>query len=400
MDKLDLPEFGAEPTPASPRATLVFGGDFCPIGRFEERILSSGDVFDSSLRAVFAQSDFAMLNQEAVLCEPELTADDPSGFGLRADPRVAGFLLDTGITAVGLANNHIRDFGDEGVRRTMQHLDRAGILHTGAGMNLAAAEQPLMMEVNGLKLAVWALAEKELNVASAARAGSSWFRPERDAERVRELRASCDFLVVFLHAGHEFIGAPSPRIRESCRALADAGADAVVAHHPHVIQGVERRGEALIAYSLGNLVFDSPYVSAYKGTDAGFLLRLEIAPHCVCRAAALPYLLHEDATVAPPDAAGCEAFAERLRDLSAVLSDEPRFWEEWQKNVRFRWETSYERALRSLSKRLSNPDDRAFVCRARNLFACPTHTEMLEQALLMLEQGKLARSAMPEGEPQ
>lgn len=76
-----------------------------------------------------------------------------------------------------------------------------------------------------------------------------------------------DFLVVFLHAGQEFISTPSPRIREACRNLIDAGADAVISHHPHVVQGVEKYKHGLIAYSLSNLVFDSPYVSRFENTD-------------------------------------------------------------------------------------------------------------------------------------
>jgi len=375
----------------SSKATLLFGGDFCPIGRYEKGILASGTAFDDALGRVFAEHDFAMVNLEAPLCEPNIPADSPGGSGLRADPRLAEFIRSAGIAAVGLANNHIRDFGDEGVSQTMRSLDLAGVLHTGAGKDLDEAQQPLSVEVNGMTLGVWALAEKELNVASAERAGSSWFRPEQDVRRVEELRQEFDFLVVYLHAGHEFTHTPSPRIRQACRALVDAGADAVIAHPPHVVQGVERYRDALIAYSLGNLVFDSPYMSGYENTDQGFLVRLAVSPHRIDGVEIIPYK-RGDQTVALLAGDEREAFFETFRELSENITDDARFEGAWEENVRFRWETEYRAILNNFSERFADPDNKDYARRAGNLFTCPTHVEMLETACSMLEQGKLSRS--------
>lgn len=377
----------------SSKATLLFGGDFCPIGRYEKGILASGAAFDDALGRVFTEHDFAMVNLEAPLCEADVPADSPGGFGLRADPRLAEFIRSAGIAAVGLANNHIRDFGDEGVSQTMRRLDLAGVLHAGAGKNLGEAQQPLAVDVNGMKLGVWALAERELNVASADRAGSSWFRPEQDVRRVEELRQKFDFLVVYLHAGHEFTHTPSPRIRQACRALVDAGADAVVAHHPHIVQGVERYNGALIAYSLGNLVFDSPYVSAYENTDRGFLVSLVVSPHHIDAVDFMPYRLHDDAVVRLLAGEERDAFARKLRKLSDNITDDDRFARAWEENVSFRWETTYASVLRGFSERFTDPENKDYA-RMANLFTCPTHVEMLEKAFSMLGEGKLSRDRL------
>ncbi len=377
-------------TRATGQATLLFGGDLCPIGRYERRIVAGGEPFEAELARRFREHDFAMVNLEAPLCEADLPADNPGGFGLRADPCVAAYLRRAGIRFVGLANNHIRDFGDAGALATLRYLDVAGVRHTGAGRDLAAAQQPLMVRVNGLTLTVWALAERELQVASAERAGSSWFRPEQDVATVHALRAQCDVLVVYLHAGHEFIPAPSPRLRDACRALIEAGADAVVAHHPHVVQGLERYRDGLIAYSLGNLVFDSPYVSAYPHTDVGFLLHLEVARHRILAVDTVPYRLRDDAVLLLRDAER-DAFDARLRDLSDMITDDARFLRTWEESVQYRWDTCYQQTLATLSARLGDPASRDFARRTWNLFACPTHVEMLEHAMLMAQQGRLAR---------
>jgi hypothetical protein len=195
----------------------------------------------------------------------------------------------------------VRRRGLEGYRQTAESLDRHHVLHTGAGKNLTEAQQPLAVTVKGLKVGIWALAEKELNVASENAAGSSWFRPAEDFHAIREMRQAYDFLLIFVHAGHEFMSTPSPRIRAAYRQLVDAGADAVVGHHPHVVQGAERYKDALIAYSLGNLVFDSPYVSAHPDTDLGYLLRLGISGRGVVAAELIPYKLREQIVVTSLD---------------------------------------------------------------------------------------------------
>ena len=373
------------------KATLLFGGDFCPINRYERKILARQPIFDDTLGTLFTREDFAMINLEAPLCAPGLQADNPGGFGLRADSAVAAYLKNMGVDAVGLANNHIRDFRDEGALQTMRSLEANGVLHTGAGMNLAEAQKPLAVDVNGLKLGIWALAERELNVAAADHAGSSWFRPEEDVRRIAELKGEFDFLVVYLHAGHEFIATPSPRIREACRRFIDAGADAVVAHHPHVIQGIEKHGRGLIAYSLGNLVFDSPYVSAHKDTDAGYLLRLGVSKHRIVAAEVIPYKLRDTTVVGSLDDAEFEEFAAKFHNLSENITDDQKFRQEWEENVRFRWEGEFNAVLSNFSKHFNDPDNKDYARRARNLFTCPTHVELLEKAFIMLEEGKMAR---------
>jgi poly-gamma-glutamate synthesis protein (capsule biosynthesis protein) len=304
---------------------------------------------------------------------------------VRGSPAITGYLKMLGVDAWGLANNHIRDFGDEGVRQTIGNLRAAGLATFGAGENRLEAGRPLIWEAGGLRIGLWAIAEKELNLAHATRPGAARFLPDQNIAEIRRLKEDCDFLVVYVHAGHEFTTVPSPRIRSAYRAFVEAGADAVIGHHPHVVQGVEKHRDGLIAYSLGNLVFDSPYVSAYKTTDVGFLLKLEIGKRRIHRAEVIPYRLGQDFVVAPLGPGEFQEFRERLAGLSQIILEDENYLAEWESNVRFRWETEYRRILTDFSKNFADKTNPDFPRRARNLFTCPTHVEMLEKIFYMLE---------------
>lgn len=371
------------------RATILLGGDLCPIGRYEAKLLAGETVFDEILLNAFRKSDFSIVNLEAPLCRATLACANPGEKGLRADPRVAGFLKDAGITAAGLANNHIRDFGDAGYRETARALERHGIRHTGAGRNLAEAQQPLAVTVKGLRLGIWALAEKELNVAGEKAAGSSWFRPEGDAARIREMRKEFDFLLVYAHAGHEFMSTPSPRIRSAYRALVDAGADAVIGHHPHVVQGLEFYKGGLIAYSLGNLVFDSPYVAAHPDTDNGFLLGLDISGRGIEGVELVPYKLQADTRVTALTAPESRAFMGRMKTVSAAVTNDRIFEREWERNVKSRWNGEYRQVIAALASTLADKGKANGPRRVKNLITCPTHVELLGKAFDMMEAGTL-----------
>ncbi len=378
------------PVPAVDQTTsIVVGGDFCPVGRFGDCLDAGREIFHPALVELF-QTSYSLLNLETPLCRDDVPADSPSGVGLRGAPAVADYLGRLGIDAVSMANNHARDFGDEGIRQTMANLDAGGIRHTGAGETIAEAEQPLELTLDGIKVTIWALAEKELNLADDHRGGTAFFHPERNLPVIARLKERCDVLLIVVHAGHEFISIPSPRIRDAYRAFIDTGADAVIAHHPHVIQGVERHGHGFIAYSLGNLVFDTPYVSRYDDTDSGYLVRLNLAASSLNSVDIIPYQMTSGSLVAPLTAAGMAEFERRLAMLSDNISDNARFRHEWEQAVAFRWTTEYRRILSDFSRNLNCPGNPDYARRSRNLFTCPTHVEMIESIFLMLESGALA----------
>ena len=162
---------------------------------------------------------------------------------------------------VTLANNHILDFGPEGITDSIKALDGAGIRHVGAGENREQAERLEILEVNGKRIgflgtsrvymsADWAAGPEHPGVFST-------YDPARAVEAIKTARGQCDYLVVYVHWGVERETEPKDYQRAMGHQYIDAGADLVIGSHPHVLQPVEYYNGKPIVYSLGNFVFGS-----------------------------------------------------------------------------------------------------------------------------------------------
>jgi len=287
----------AGPGSAAPRhdpVEVVFlaGGDVTLGARLEEHLkaLSAEDVTLDPHAYPFARiahhlraADLVLVNLEG----PFTTRGKrvPKNFNFRAHPSMAAALARAGIGAVSLANNHVMDYGVVGMQDTLAVLDRAGIVGFGAGMRLRAARQGAVVERRGLRIGLLgylflgnSLEPPEI-FATGGRPGVAGHPRSEEAleamvrEDVRRLRPQVDALAVSFHWGREKRYEPEPYQRRIGRAAMDAGADVVVGHHPHVVQGIEAYGRGLIAYSLGNFVFGGKWRP--DDTDA-VLLRVRL----------------------------------------------------------------------------------------------------------------------------
>lgn len=169
-------------------------------------------------------------------------------------------LASAGIDVVSLANNHALDWGSAALLDTIDRLTAAGVASSGAGVDLAAARAPALLDTPAGKVAVLAYTSilPEGFAAGADRAGVNPTRPdqERLLADVNTANETADWVVVSLHWGVEYEGYANASQREFAHAIVDAGADLVLGHHPHVLQGFEIYRDKLIAYSLGDFVFD------------------------------------------------------------------------------------------------------------------------------------------------
>jgi len=173
----------------------------------------------------------------------------------RADPRAVEGLLAAGFNVLSLANNHILDYGEEALLDTIGVLRANGIHPVGAGRNIREARTPAFLQIRGVKVAF--LAYCSFYEASAHQAGTAPFEPELMVEDIRAARQAADVVVVSLHFGIEYSPCPLPRHRAIVHRLVNAGAALILGHHPHLLQGIERYRNSLIAYSLGDFVFDT-----------------------------------------------------------------------------------------------------------------------------------------------
>ena len=213
----------------------------------------------SGVAPFISQADLAFANLESPI-------GDKGHFinMFQAPPEAMGGIVSAGFDVVSLANNHTLDYHIAGMFETMRLLEENGIAWVGAGRNIDEARSPLIMEVKGVKVGflsyteMWFVNAREPISwkATPTEAGVAPAELELVVEDVQRLRDQVDIVIVTVHWGKEYVHDPTPEQKMLARAAVDAGADLILGHHPHVVQGIEFYKQGVIAYSLGNFVFD------------------------------------------------------------------------------------------------------------------------------------------------
>lgn len=161
-----------------------------------------------------------------------------------------------------LANNHIMDYGLEGLRSTTTQLGRRGFQWVGAGEDSLTAEMPLILDCSGIRYGILARCESQFGGATQRRPGVAVLDATINSAIAR-LKAEVDMVIVSVHAASEMCPWPSPKCQQVYRTFIDAGADVVHGHHTHVPQGYEYYNGGVIFYGMGNLCVDPDNWSEY-----------------------------------------------------------------------------------------------------------------------------------------
>ena len=197
-------------------------------------------------------SDFILANLEAPLTTHGTPRADKK-FNFRTDSRVLD-LFDSRFV-VSLANNHIMDFGESGLRDTIESLRERGIPFAGAGPTLEQAGRPAILESGAGKLGVVCAADPRYQPAGSDSAGTCPARPGLIRELLQDLGRSVDFSAVSLHMGMEYVPVPTPGMLALGNQCLEAGARLVVFHHAHCLSGWTRDERGLIIWGAGNFLF-------------------------------------------------------------------------------------------------------------------------------------------------
>lgn len=218
----------------------------------------------SRVQHVFEAADYTIANLETALGD----VGEPAAkrYPFRSPPETAESLAIGGVDLVSLANNHAQDYGPEALLQGIDLLHAAGVATVGGGTNEAAAHAPHIADINGLKVAFLGYVHVPVEAithfdtqswsATAGAPGLAWAEPARVSADVAAVRPEVDLVVVILHSGYEYIEEPSEPQVAAARAAVDAGADLVVGHHAHILQGIHRYNDGVIAYGLGNFLFN------------------------------------------------------------------------------------------------------------------------------------------------
>lgn len=220
----------------------------------------------SDIEKVFKSRDIVFANLELPLTNSNESLDENGKIVLKSSPKAVNGLKYAGFNMLSIANNHIMDFYDQGLKDTIKTLETSKISYVGAGKNCKEARKPAFFEKNGLKIAFLAYTEMAEIVfkgtpfikfaAGESSYGVASFKLEDIVFDVKAAKKDADIVLVSLHWGVEYVYNLREDQQEIAHKIIDSGADGILGHHPHRMKGVEIYKGKPIIYSMGNLIFD------------------------------------------------------------------------------------------------------------------------------------------------
>jgi poly-gamma-glutamate capsule biosynthesis protein CapA/YwtB (metallophosphatase superfamily) len=252
-----------EPTPTASSVTLMAVGDIMLARTVGERILNEGPgVVFANVQTILSTANILAGNLECAITDQG--QPQPKSFTFAAPPLGAQALGMAGFDIAVVGNNHAFDYGPEGMEQTQRLLGEQGIATVGFGIG-GQAEGPIFIEKNGLRIAFLSYVDVPREylgfdtrtwLATDTNSGIAWANTDDIQAGVSAAKQQADVVIVFMHFGFEGNELPVRFQRDVAVAAIDAGASAVIGSHPHLLQHIEEYHGALIAYSLGNFVFD------------------------------------------------------------------------------------------------------------------------------------------------
>ena len=242
--------------------SIIIGADIVPT-KENIPLFNRGDIsalIGTELKQILDNTDFRVFNLETPLTD-NVTPINKCGPALSADTSTIKGLGKLGVNLFTLANNHIMDQGELGLRSTWGLLKKKGIHHLGSGENLAQASRPFIVNINGNTVGFYACVEHEFSIAGNDSPGANPFDVLESFNHIVELKRNCDYVIVLYHGGKELYQYPSPMLQRACRKFIQVGADIVICQHSHCIGCEEKFGGGTIVYGQGNFIFsecDSP----------------------------------------------------------------------------------------------------------------------------------------------
>jgi poly-gamma-glutamate capsule biosynthesis protein CapA/YwtB (metallophosphatase superfamily) len=290
---------------------IAFTGDLMLDRGVRKEIEKNGiDQLLLYVKDLFLATDFVFVNFECTATDDSLKPENKK-FNFRADTQWLGKLCEMRITHASLANNHSADYGEEGLKQTARNLKTHGLESLGY-VTHGQSCQPKIIRKKGTEVGIFASTflghEKQLVCHE---------KPADLAPRITTFKAQHpDYLViVYLHWGIELLDRPTVEQIEQAHQLIEAGADAVIGHHPHVVQAVERYKGKYIFYSLGNFIFDSQHYA----TSQGVVVEFFVSDLAIREVRVIPFEL-DHARPVPMDQEAGQTFLDKIADLSPGIA--------------------------------------------------------------------------------
>ena len=200
---------------------------------------NDSSIISDSLKEVWNEQDIVCCNLEGPVINQNMNVQKkvgPNIFNLEDNVKK---IIDSGCNLFCLANNHIYDYGLEGIKNTIKICKKYNTDFIGAGTNLEDIYKVYRKQMNGINIAIINIAENGFGAAVDCEYGYLYMFDKKVFEMIKKLHSEVDYIITICHAGAENWKVPLPEIREFYKMLIDIGVDVVIGHHPHVPQGIE-----------------------------------------------------------------------------------------------------------------------------------------------------------------
>lgn len=352
--------------------------------------LIESQLIDQSIQALFKRADLTIVNLEAPVTD-SASSILKTGPNMKANKEsTAKVLAELEVDVATLANNHILDYGAQGVMDTIAFCNERDIKNVGAGRNLAEAAKTLVLETRVGKIALINFAENEWANATRDTAGANPMDIIENARQIQAAKQAADFVFVIIHGGHEYYNLPSPRMQKHYRFYAEQGADIVIGHHTHCLNGYETHGGVPIYYSLGNFLFTEH--SNDEDWYTGLVLEVEIDNGKIATRMHPVRQQRDDFKLKLLEGNDRTDILQRIDSINEIIGDATELEKEWknyasEKNDAYRryWsplsfiKNRYIRAaLFKLGLRFTNKTGIALFL---NLMRCEAHRDLSKEVL-------------------
>ena len=295
-------------------------------GKVGKMIDQNGDAFlFGQIKEKLEDSDILFINLEMLFSDnnPQFLHHAHESFRI-SDKRIETLKF-LGADIVNIGTNHIKDFADGTIERTIKILDSSGIKHIGGGMNESASRKPAIIHKKGVCLGFLGYCKTGEYSASEKIPGAAPLIPEKICQDITNIRKNVDFVVLSLHWGMELSEYPSPEQVKMAHKFIDVGTDIILGHHPHILQGVEEYKNGVIFYSLGNFIFDNSagkvfYKGKWKERNESVIARIKFTREGEIGYSLLPIYQTDDYRLRIASGKRAKEITERVEKLSEVIS--------------------------------------------------------------------------------
>lgn len=371
---------------------ILICGDICPTDDTKHLFENSNveGLFNDVL-PVLNKADLLLANLEFPLIDT-FTKIKKTGPVLTGKSTYINIFKNAGFNVLGLANNHIKDAGEEGVNNTLKICEKYKINTVGAGKNLEEAKKTLIVEKNGYKIGILAFAEHEFNLASETEAGANNFDVYNDFDTIKSLKEEVDYVIVLFHGGIEYYEYPSPLLQKKCRKMIESGADLITCQHSHCIGTTENYLKGTIVYGQGNTVFG--YRKNNPNWNEGLLIKISLNSNKESLQSNIEYIpveaKKEGIDIMKPDVA--EKCLNSFYKRSRSISDKAFVLNSWnsfcnaKKWLYMPWLLGLNRVLIHFNKLIGHRLIKVIYAKKRirtslNVIRCESHNEVLNTIL-------------------